>query len=234
MKNKLPYIFSFLVLIVPAHNIILSLIKGRLIEWEFMVIFPLSALCVSLLLASVKKIPLISHVLPYIITVGVIALCSFFGMFGYTEYNHSTLSRHESHAMTDGRCSEIDVYEYNLVNIFGSSSSTVIYQYIDEYFDEAVEELDTEHEFYSELYSLNHNHDVGTSFSVSGFDFRVVASQEYDHFPKEVHLIGMNRQTMEIAEVFFSSSELDYISDFTDFTEYDCGWKYIMKKHNRQ
>lgn len=231
MKNRLPFIFSSFVLIVPAHHIILSLAKGRLIEWD-MVILPLVALGISLLLASVKKIPLISHVLPYIITVGVIAFCSFFGMLGYTEYNHSTLSWHASYAMTDGKCSEIDVYEYNLVNIFGSSSSTVIYQYLDESFDEAVEELDTEYEFYSELYSLNHNHDVGTSFSVSDFDFRVVDSQEYDYFPKEVRLIGVNKQTKEIADVFFSSSELDYVDDFTSFTEYDCGWKYIMKKHN--
>ncbi len=234
MKNRLPFIFSSLVLLVPTVHIIYSLIRGYLIEFEFMVFFPLCAFAISLLLASVKKVPFISHVFPYIISVAVIFICGFFGMFGHTEYRHSTLDWYAAYTLTSGDCDRVDTYEYDLVNIFPSDSTTVIYLYNEEKFDNAVKKLDEKYTFYTDLISLDCDYDPNPFFTVGNFDFRIVKETDgewTDYFPKFVHLIGVNKQSKEIADIMFYSSDLDYISDLTSFVEYDCGWNYIMKKH---
>ena len=234
MKNKLPYIFSFLVLIVPAVHIIRSLVLGHLIEWGFMVIFPLCALVISLLFASVKKVLAVRLVFPYIISVGVIFICGFFGTLGHTEYRHSSFDWYAAYSMTSGTCDRIDTYEYDLVNIFPSDSTTVIYQYNEESFDDTVKRLDEEYTFYTDLTHLDCDYDPNPFFTVEGFDFRIVveSGEEWlEYFPKFVHLIGVNEQTKEIADIMYYSGDLDYIPDLPSFVEYDCGWSYIMKKH---
>lgn len=233
MKNKLPYIFSSLVLLVPSAHIIYSLARGYLIEFVFMILFPLCAFAVSLLLASIRRLPAIRYIFPCIISVGVIFICGFIGLFAHTEYRHTSLDWYAVYSISDNKCYQADVYEYDLINIFGSESTTVIYQYNEEDFDEAVKETEDKNTFYTDIVDLNHGVDLSAEFTVEGFVFRVVndGDDTYLDYPKEVHMIGVNRETCEIAEITFLSSDLDYIDDFVSFTEYDCGWSYIMKKH---
>lgn len=233
MKDRLPVVFSSLVLVVPVGHIIYSVIRGYLIEWEFMVLFPLCAFAVSVLLTFVRKIQLLSHAVPYIISVGVIIICGFFGLIGHTEYSHTSLDWYAAYSISGENCYKADIYEYDLDNIFGSESTTVIYQYYEDEFDEAVRSFDEKNTYYTRITSMNHGVDLSAEFTVEGFVFRVVndGDNTYLDYPKEVHMIGVNRETCEIAEITFLSGDLDYIDDFVSFTEYDCGWSYIMKKH---
>lgn len=69
-----------------------------------------------------------------------------------------------------------------------------------------------------------------TDFQFDDFKFKMLSLKEYDlHYPKQIAFIGVSEKYNEIAVVYYSDIELDYIEDsFEEFLVEECGWEYLQ------
>lgn len=112
--------------------------------------------------------------------------------------------------------------------IFLSDTQNLIVSYDSNSYDSAKQALDETFTFEDGIGKDDDNRTLPASFTYDGFVFRLVCTDADDfYYPKHFMLIGTSDKANEIAYIHFSDSDLDYIDNFPEFVEQECGWKYI-------
>lgn len=127
-----------------------------------------------------------------------------------------------------GNPESVEYYDYNArIIFFFYESDTLICKYNEQDYTEQKTLLDEKYVFQTEeLVELGYS--CEPTVQIDNYTFRFLSVDEYDlYYPKEVYLIATNDTTREIAYISFYDIDLDFISDATDFINYDCGWEHI-------
>jgi hypothetical protein len=73
----------------------------------------------------------------------------------------------------------------------------------------------------------NRGEQINASFAFDGFSFQMLSLEKYNFlYPKEFAFVGVSDTTNQIAFVFYSDIDLDYIdTSFDVFLTEECGWE---------
>lgn len=241
MRKSKAYIFSIvatgIIASIPILYIIVCLICSYIPSWLFLSI-PVSAILLSLPMVLIKKLHgAIRVILSSFLLILTLVSFAFLGFFGPTvefrafenaekinEYYNENENLNDDFGFEKfGEYESISNYKYHSMAIFSQEAYTTILKYDKENYVNEKINIENSYEFYSEPIE---NEEAEPLFSYEGFDFKVEISEWY---PKELHLIGTNRETCEIAHIYFYDFDLDSITDFEDFLNDYCGWRYIVK-----
>ena len=242
-KNK-AYIFSLIttgiIASIPILYIIICLICSYIPSWLLLSI-PVSAILLSLPMVLIKKLHgTIRVILSSFLLILTLVSFAFLGFFGPTvefrsfdnaevinEYYNKNDSLNDDFDFEKyGEYESISNYKYHSMAIFQQEAYTTILKYNEDEFEAEKSKIEGSYKFYS---TPIENEEAEPIFSYEGFDFRVKIS---DWYPKEMNLVGINEKTLEIAYVSFQDYDLDSISDYNEFLEYYCGWRYVIKERN--
>ena len=174
-----------------------------------------------------------------IVALVLFVFCLFvsFLLFPKTSTSHN-MSHYEEFLADDNHMPAIDElnncsgYEYTHFIfsqfIFESDTQNLIVSYDSNGYDSAKQALDETFTFEDGTKIDKHHYTLPASFTYDGFVFRLVCTDEDDfEYPHHFMLIGTSDKAKEIAYIYFSSIDLDYIDNFPEFVEQECGWKYI-------
>jgi hypothetical protein len=154
----------------------------------------------------------------------------------YTEARHSADFLPPLHGVGDTE--DMSYYRFEEVTlIFHSEADVLVCEYgEDEYLKEKAE-IEKKYVFEDEVQTCDCDYCQYVCYpyaEIDGFTFRRLEDEEgadWSHsYPKQVSVIGMNDETLEIVYIEFSDFDLDYISSFDTFIEQFCGWKYISNE----
>lgn len=226
-------IVSFVIASIPLIYIIFCLVNSYIVP-GYIILFLLVSFAISLLLVLIKKIP---NVIKAILSVSVFLITLFvfifFSLFGNTvEFrafdNAKEINEYYEEFDFDkfGEYESISNYKYHSMAIFQQEAYTTILKYDEENFAKEKSLIENNYKFYSESVE---EEEAEPEFSYENFDFRVEISEWY---PKELHLIGTNDETCEIVHVYFQDYDLDSVTDFEEFLDYYCGWRFVVKERS--
>lgn len=73
---------------------------------------------------------------------------------------------------------------------------------------------------------LNPDDEKEASFTLDSFDFKILSEREYGlYYPQNIVFVGTSDDKNEIVFIYYSDSDLDYISEtFQEFLVDNCGW----------
>lgn len=132
--------------------------------------------------------------------------------------------------------SSVEYHEVtNFAFIFESNSYTLLCDYNEAAYKEALASLEGRCDFRTEAmgtgrYDENHAEITIEPYAMIGNDcFRVLFPEDGDPFMfyKGCRLIMANDVKRQIAYIVFTDQDLDYAENLTEFINEDCGWKYI-------
>ncbi len=255
MKNKIVFAvgmtFSLASLFLIIYDFIYHKINSYIVIYDFVAIM-LVAFAVSLFFVLVKKMPsFLKCTVPVVLFLFTLAFLLFLRMGGVVEfrafegeseieaYNESLEGKTELELYFSpvieidkyGDFSDISYYKYHLQSIFSDKAHTVIAKYSKENFEETVKHIENDYTFVDEPVIEG---DMLPVFTFEGFDFRMITHEHIStSYPRSVYLIGINRNTSEIAYVSFENMDLDSISNFENFISSYCGWHHIIKERKR-
>ena len=244
MRKSKAYIFSLIavgiIASIPILYIIICLICSYIPSWHLISI-PVSAIILSLPVVLIKKLNgAVRVILSSFLLILTLVSFAFLGFFGPTVefrsfdnaeeinnfYNENNRYDDDFDFEKYGEYESISNYKYHSMAIFSQEAYTTILKYNEDNFDEEKSKIENSCKFYS---TPIENEESDPVFSYEGFDFRTEIS---DWYPKEMNLVGINEETLEIAYVSFQDYDLDSISDYEEFLDYYCGWRYIIKEIN--
>lgn len=244
MRKSKAYIFSLIAIgmiaSIPILYIIICLIFSYIPSWLLLSI-PVSAILLSLPMVLIKKLhSAIRVILSSFLLILTLVSFAFLGFFGPTvefrsfdnaeeinEYYNKNDSLNDDFDFEKfGEYKNISNYKFHSMAIFSQEAYTTIVKYDEDKFDSEKSNIESNHNFYS---VPTDDEEAEPVFLYGGFNFKVEIS---DWYPKEMNLIGINEATNEIAFITFYDYDLDSISDYEEFLEYDCGWRYIIKERN--
>lgn len=238
MERRKKFTFSLIVSFVIATILLIytvfCLINSYIVQ-GYLILMLIISFVVSLLLALIKKIPnVIKVILSSVILLLTLTIFIFFSLFGNTvEFKAFENAEEISDYYSDFDFEKFGEYEsisnykyYHSVNLFQQEAYTTILKYSEDNFEAEKNNIEDSRKFYS---TPIENEEAEPVFSYEGFDFRTEIS---DWYPKEMNLVGINEETHEIAYVSFQDYDLDSISDYEEFLDYYCGWRYITKERN--
>lgn len=245
MRKSKAYMFSLIAICViasiPILYIITCLICSYIPSW-LLISIPALAILLSLPMVLIKKlhgaIRVILSSFILILTLVSFAFLSFFGptvefrTFDNAEeineyYNENDSLNYDFDFEKFGEYKNISNYKYHSMAIFSQEAYTTIIKYDKDNFQSKKSNIESNHKFYSVPVDDGEAEPI---FSYEGFSFRVELS---DWYPKEMNLVGINEETREIVYVSFQDYDLDSISDYNEFLEYYCGWRYIAKERKK-
>lgn len=225
---------------IPILYIIICLICSYIPSW-FLISIPVSAILLSLPMVLIKKLHgAIRVVLSSFLLILTLVSFAFLGFFGPTVefrsfdnaeeineyYNKNDSLNNDFDFIKFGKYESIESYKYHSMAIFSQEAYTTIVKYDDDNFESEKSNIESNHNFYSVPV---YDEEAEPVFSYEGFSFRVEKS---DWYPKEMNLVGINEATNEIAFITFYDFDLDTITDFGDFLNDYCGWRYVIKERN--
>ena len=115
--------------------------------------------------------------------------------------------------------------------IFNCDSWVLIARYDDAAYAQEKELLDSRYQFQDNPMDVSYEPEYVTEpvFEADGFVFRFLSMEgEYSlYYPKYLMIIGTNDATGEIAYLYFSDPDLDYITSIREFLDTDMGWEHI-------
>lgn len=230
-KFTFSLIVSFVIATIPLIYTVFCLIN-RYIVPGYLILILIVSFAISFLLALIKKIPnVIKVILSSVILLLTLAIFVFFSFFGNTvEFRTFDNAEEIRDYYSDfdfkkfGEYESISNYKYHSMSIFQQEAYTTILKYNKDNFDAEKSKIENSYKFYTMPIE---NEEAEPVFSYEGFDFRTEIS---DWYPKEMNLVGINEESHEIAYVSFQDYDLDSISDYEEFLDYYCGWRYIVKK----
>lgn len=244
MRKSKSYIFSLIatgiIASIPILYIIICLICSYIPSCLLLSI-PVSAILLSLPMVLIKKLhSAIRVILSSFLLILTLVSFAFLGFFGPTVefrsfdnaeeinnyYNENNRYDDDFDFEKFGEYESISNYKYHSMAIFQQEAYTTILKYSEDNFEAEINNIEDSRKFYSTPIEKEEAEPV---FSYAGFDFRVEISEWY---PKEMHLVGINEETHEIAYVSFQDYDLDSIWDYEEFLDYYCGWRYIIKEIN--
>lgn len=244
MRKSKSYIFSLIatgiIASMPILYIIICLICSYIPSWLLLSI-PVSAILLSLPMVLIKKLHgAIRVILSSFLLILTLVSFAFLGFFCPTVefrsfdnaeeinnfYNENNRYDDDFDFEKYGEYESISNYKYHSMAIFSQEAYTTILKYNEDNFDAEKSNIENSYKFYT---TPIENEEAEPVFSYEGFDFRTEIS---DWYPKEMHLVGINEETHEIAYVSFQDYDLDSISDYNEFLDYYCGWRYIIKEIN--
>lgn len=241
MRKSKAYIFSLIatgiIASIPILYIIICLICSYIPSW-LLLSNPVSAILFSLPMVLIKKLHgAIRVILSSFLLILTLVSFAFLGFFYPTvefrsfenaeeinEYYNKNDSLNDDFDFEKfGEYKNISNYKYHSMAIFSQEAYTTILKYDEENYINEKTNIEKNYEFYS---GSVEDEEAEPLFSYEGFDFKVGISEWY---PKELHLIGTKGETCEIAHVYFYDYDLDSITDFGDFLNDYCGWRYVVK-----
>ena len=244
MRKSKACIFSLIAICViasiPILYIITCLICSYIPSW-LLISIPVTAILLSLPMVLIKKLHgAIRVILSSFLLILTLVSFAFLGFLGPTVEFRSfddAAEIHEYYNKNDslnddfdfekfGEYKNISNYKYHSMAIFQQEAYTTILKYNEDKFEAEKSRIESSYKFYS---TPIENEEAEPIFSYEGFDFRVEIS---DWYPKEMNLVGINEETREIVYVSFQDYDLDSISDYNEFLEYYCGWRYVIKERN--
>jgi len=244
MRKSKAYIFSLIAICViasiPILYIITCLICSYIPSW-LLISIPVSAIILSLPVVLIKKLNgAIRVILSSFLLILTLVSFAFLGFFGPTVefrnfdnaeeineyYNKNDSLNYDFDFEKFGEYKNISNYKYHSMAIFSQEAYTTIVKYDKDNFQSKKSDIESNHKFYSVPVDDGEAEPV---FSYGGFSFRVELS---DWYPKEMNLVGINEATNEIAFITFYDYDLDTITDFGDFLNDYCGWRYVIKERN--
>lgn len=242
-KNK-SFIFgitiSLIIAAIAVTDTIYCLAKSFIVP-SSLTLFLVVAFAVSLLFSFIKKIPDVMRVvLTMILLLLTTAVYIFFTLFGPTiefrafenekeiniYYNENNRDYDDFNFEKYGNYESISNYKYHSIGIFSQEAYTTILKYNEDNFEAEKRKIENSYKFYS---TPIENDGADPVFSYEGFDFRI---EICDWYPKEMNLVGINEETLEIAYISFQDYDLDSMSDYEWFLDFYCGWQYIVKERN--
>lgn len=244
MRKSKAYIFSLITICViasiPILYIITCLICSYIPSW-LLISIPVSATLLSLPMVLIKKLHgAIRVILSSFLLILTLVSSAFLGFFGPTVefrsfdnaeeineyYNKNDNINDDFDFEKFGEYKNISNYKYHSMAIFQQEAYTTILKYNEDKFEAEKSRIESSYKFYS---TPIENEEAEPIFSYEGFSFSVEIS---DWYPKEMNLVGINEETREIVYVSFQDYDLDSISDYNEFLEYYCGWRYVIKERN--
>lgn len=244
MRKSKAYIFSLIavgiIASIPILYIIICIICSYIPSWLLLSI-PVSAIILSLPVVLIKKLNgAIRVILSSFLLILTLVSFAFLGLLGPTvefrsfenaeeinEYCNKNDSLNDDFDFEKfGKYESIESYKYHSMAIFSQEAYTTIAKYDDDNFDTEKSKIENSYKFYNTPVG---NEEAEPVFSSEGFSFRVEIS---DWYPKEMNLVGINEATNEIAFIAFYDYDLDTITDFGDFLNDYCGWRYVIKERN--
>lgn len=244
MRKSKAYIFSLITTgifaSVPILYIFICLICSY-IPSLLLISIPVTAILLSLPMVLIKKLHgAIRVILSSFLLILTLVSFAFLGFFGPTVefrsfdnaeeineyYNKNDYINDDFDFEKFGEYKNISNYKYRSMAIFQQEAYTTILKYNEDKFEAEKSRIKSSYKFYS---TPIENEEAEPIFSYEGFDFRVEVS---DWYPKEMNLVGINEETREIVYVSFQDYDLDSISDYNEFLEYYCGWRYVIKARN--
>ena len=248
----IPAIFSSITTVLLVICYAVYKINFLVLHWRLM-LFPVIVMAVSWFFCFVKRLP---KFIKY--SVAVLCLLLSLGFYGFNllagyqefrvyegieeiaEYNENVESgelawrllsySHKVETEEYGSFSDITYYVYHFWAIFTDHAYTIVAEYSDEEFEKTVKEIENEYAFALEPVLEG---DAQPFANLDGFEFRLVADENLsEHYPKYLYVIGINRDTREIAHINFSNKDLDGLFDFEYFVESYCGWYWIRNDRN--
>ena len=244
MRKSKAYIFSLIatgiIASIPILYIIICLICSYIPSWSLISI-PVLAILLSFPMVLIKKLNgAIRVILSSFLLILTLVSFAFLGFFGPTVEFRSfddAAEIHEYYNKNDslngdfdfekfGKYESIESYKYRSMAIFSQEAYTTIVKYDKDNFESKKSNIESNHKFYSVPVD---DEEAEPAFSYEDFSFRVEVS---DWYPKEMNLVGINEATNEIAFITFYDYDLDTISDYEEFLEYYCGWRYVIKERN--
>lgn len=126
-----------------------------------------------------------------------------------------------------GKYSEIKYkHLYRDFIFFESDAYTLTAAYSEENYENQKEIFKNEFVFQENFFEFDSDRYRRTSFDIDNYDFYMASFEEYRMlYPTKILFIGFNDTENEIAFIFYSDMDLDYIStSFEDFLFYDCAW----------
>ena len=242
-KNK-SFIFSITISLIIAGIAIIDTIyclAKSYIVLDILILFLIVAFVASLLLSFIKKIPDVTRVvLATILLLLTTAVYIFFTLLVpttefralkneteiYNYYNENNRDYDDFDFEKYGEYESISNYKYHLIGIFSQEAYTTILKYNKDNFEAEKKKIENSYKFYTTPIEPE---GADPEFYYEGFDFRIEIS---DWYPKEVSLVGINEETLEIAYISFEDYDLDSMSDYEWFLDSYCGWQYVVKERN--
>ena len=250
-KTKSFYIslvFSLLILVVPVIYFLYHKLNGHVIDIRnFVTEVSFYAFLLSMLFVLIKKIPdKVKVVFTLIILLATSVFCTYVGLLGgyvdfealkgieeIAEYNAELPADEdryyfETEIETDsyGAFEDIACYRYLSTGVFQQRSFITIVKYSQEHFENEVKSINTSKSFYDEAVL---DGDPIPVFTYDGFDFRLEKNEDY-YYPKQTDFIGINKETNEIAYVYFEDMDLDGVWSFENLMEVYAGWHLIEEE----
>ncbi len=244
MRKSKAYIFSLITTCIftsiPILYIFICLICSY-IPSLLLISIPITAILLSLPMVLIKKLHgAIRVILSSFLLILTLVSFAFLGFFGPTVefrsfdnaeeineyYNKNDNINDDFDFEKFGEYKNISNYKYHSMAIFQQEAYTTILKYNEDKFEAEKSRIESSYKFYS---TPIENEEAEPIFSYEGFSFSVEIS---DWYPKEMNLVGINEETREIVYVSFQDYDLDSISDYNEFLEYYCGWRYVIKERN--
>lgn len=241
-------VFSLLILVVPVIYFLYHKLNGHVIDIRnFVTEVSFYAFLLSMLFVLIKKIPdKVKVVFTLIILLATSVFCTYVGLLGgyvdfealkgieeIAEYNAELPPEDdryyfEKEIETDsyGVFEDIACYRYLSTGVFQQRSFVSIVKYSDTHFENEVKSINTSKSFYDEAVL---DGDPIPVFTYDGFDFRLEKNEDY-YYPKQMDFIGINKETNEIAYVYFEDMDLDGVWSFENLMEVYAGWHLIEEE----
>lgn len=242
MKKAAAPIIASLNLVMLIAYLIFCGVKSHIPSQVICIAFIIS-FALSLVFILIKKIPnFVKIIISSILVIFTFSSCFFLSLIGgYIEFkayeDSKAIQEYEANKGVEqfddditydyGNYEDIAYYTYLSTGIFQQEAKTLICKYDDTNFENKVNSINSEYKFF--LYPVD-DEEPKSIFTHNGFNFRLIMTDTTrEWYPKEMHFIGINNDTNEVAYVVFNDSDLDSVWDYHDLIEYDCGWKYIKR-----
>jgi len=111
--------------------------------------------------------------------------------------------------------------------IFESDAYILKASYSEEEYEEQKSVLSEKYLFSEKVGMLiNPEDEKEASFTLDTFDFKILSEREYGlYYPQNIVFVGTSDDKNEIVFIYYSDSDLDYISEtFQEFLVDNCGW----------
>lgn len=238
MRKSKAFTFSLAVSLIVAAimliYIIVCLAKSYIFP-TYRVLFLAVSFAVLLLVALSKRIPNAGKVTAStVIFLIILPVFAFSVLFGATvEFRAFDGAEEIGEYYRDfdfekyGDFEEISNYKYYSMAIFQEEAYTTFLKYDEENFSKEKNSIENGFVFYEAPAEKGEGE---PTFSHEGFDFRTEVNEEW--YPKELHLVGIKEETREIVHVYFEDYDLDTVTDFGEFLDFYCGWRYVMKERS--
>ncbi len=238
MKKDKAFVFSFSVSLIVAAIMLVYIVIFLVNSYIFpmyRVLFLAVSFVILLLTAFSKKLPKAGKVtasaLIFLIVLPIFAVMALF--YPTVEYRAFEDAEEIVGYYQDfdfgqyGDFEDISNYKYHSMAIFQEEAYTTFLKYDEKNFEKEKSNIENSFEFYEEPAWEGEGN---PTFSYDGFDFRTQVNEEW--YPKEIYLVGIKEETREIVHVSFEDYDLDTVTDFGEFLDFYCGWRYVMKERS--